>query len=158
MKRIVVVLAVWLACAPVWAQDSCLEAVGGLSAGHSYTSYLLIGTTADGFAKKAFDAEHVSEVATEIGTLCEKVTVLLTKLRAGKLSESDAKYLTEIQAIYVLLKEQSSALAAFAKSGKNEDMEKYEKARTTVYPKIQALFGIDKEPASPAPSPAPSAK
>lgn len=146
------VLALGLASGAV-AQDACLEAVGGLSAGHTYTSYLLIGTTADGFAKKAFDAEHVSEVATEIGTLCGNVTGLLAKLRGGKLSESDAKYLGEIEAIYALLKEQSAALAAYAKSNKNEDMEKYEKARTTVYPKIQTLLGIggDKD-ASPAPA------
>ena len=151
----------------VRAQEGCLEAVGGLSAGHTYTSYLLIGTTADGYAKKAFDADHVAEIMTEIGNLCGSVTNLLGKLRAGKLTDSDAKYLTDIEAIYGLLKEQSLALAAFAKSGKTEDSDKYEKARTTVYPKIQALLGIDnKDAASPdasaapsaAPSPAPSAE
>jgi hypothetical protein len=152
MKSVLAAVLFVLGVSGALAQDACLEAVGGLSAGHTYTSYLLIGTTADGFAQKAFDADHVAEVATEIGTLCGNVTGLLAKLRGGKLSDSDSKYLGEIEAIYALLKEQSSALAAYAKSNKNEDMEKYEKARTTVYPKIQTLLGIgDKDaPASPA--------
>lgn len=162
MRPMIAVLAlmVGLAGAPqVRAQEGCLEAVGGLSAGHTYTTYLLIGTTADGFTKKAFDADHVAELMTEIGNLAGGVPGLLAKLRANKLSESDLKYLAEIETIYTLLKEQAIALAAYARSTKTEDMARYEKARTTVYPKIQALLGVDKAGASPAPdgSPAPAA-
>lgn len=155
MKNLILAAALMMAAAvpAARAQDACLEAVGGLSAGHTYTSYLLIGTTADGFAKKAFEADHVAEIATEIGTLCGNVTGLLAKLRAGKLSEADAKYLSEIEGIYALLKEQAGALAAYAKSGKNEDMQRYEKARTTVYPKIQTLLGADSKEASPSAAP-----
>ena len=165
MKKLLALFALVaaLTVAPVRAQEGCLEAVGGLSAGHTYTTYLLIGMTADGFGKKAFDADHVHEIMTEIANLTGSVPQLTGKLRANKLSDSDKKYLDDIDTIYGLLKDQANGLAAFAKSGKSEDSDKYEKARTTVFPKIQALLGVDNKGGasaapSAAPSPAPSAE
>lgn len=138
-------------------QDACLEAVGGLSASHTYTTYMYVGVTADMLAVKGYEAEQVVTMMNEVTSLCQNAHRLVDKLQDGKLNEGDRRYLDEIQEIYQLLKSEAETLATFAKSGKPEDKGAYEAARKSVLPKIQKLLGHDAGPSPAAPPASPTA-
>src|SRR5687767_15842040 len=103
MKTLLTVLLAlsFAAAGAARAQDACVEAVGGLAASHPYTTYMYVGVTADLYAKKGYEADQVVTMMNEVSSLCQNAHGLFDKIKAGKLTDGDKKYLDEIQAIYV---------------------------------------------------------
>ena len=57
--------------------------------------------------------------------------------------KNDQEYIDETINVYTLLQEEARQLSNFAESRDISDHRAYEKARTTVWPKIEKLLGLD---------------
>lgn len=124
------------------ADDGRLEAIGGLSAAYMYTTYIAIGTTADGFGKDVYQAEQVKSIMTGFIGSMDAVKKQLSKVQANLTDPGDVRYIGEAVQIFSLLQDEARSLSKFAASKDNVDFQAYDRARTTVWPKIQKLLGI----------------
>ncbi len=131
------------------ADDACLEAVGGASAGYVYSTYMFIGVTADAFTKKAYDADKVKQLMTVGMKMLAESEKQLEKMKRSGLDSADRAVVEEFLAVLGLLRAQAGALITYSKSGLVKDAECYEKARKKAWSRITKLLGI--EEVDPAP-------
>lgn len=130
--------------------DACLQTVGGASAGHVYSTYMLIGVTADAFTKKAYDAHKVKQLMTVAIGMMSASQKQLEKMKSAGLSSTDRAAVEEFQAILGLLSVQARALITYAGSERPKDAECYEKARRKAWHRITKMLGIDENEPPPA--------
>ncbi len=125
--------------------DGRLSAIGGLSAAHMYTSYIAIGAIGDAFGNDIYDTERVQELMGGLVGMLDTLKKQLLLVQENCEDEADKKYIDETIQIYSLLQEEARQLSAFSKSRDKSDHRAYEKARTTVWPRIEKLLGLDEE-------------
>lgn len=123
------------------AQDQ-LESIGSLSAAHIYTSYGYIGVTADAFVEKAFTAQTVTELMTEVVNMIEINIKSLRKVQ-DNVSKDDGEFIDAMINVYELVNLQAKALIKYVETEKPQDAEAFEKARTAAWPKLKVLLGIE---------------
>ncbi len=132
-------------------EDPKLLAVGALGASHVYTLYGYIGVMADGYVgvmvngqnHRVYDTDRILELTPEITQMCDNCKSRLEGLRAAGLIEEDLAVVNQMIDIYGLLSRQAKALESFAQTNSGRDADEFERARTTVWPEIADLLGID---------------
>lgn len=122
--------------------DGQLMAIGGLTAANMYTTYIAIGATADAFGSDVYTAEQVQSIMGSFDSMMDTVKKQLLNVQEKLDDPGDIKYIDEAITIFGLLQEESRQLAKFAASKSQDDYKAYEKARTTVWPRIKKLLGI----------------
>jgi hypothetical protein len=126
-----------------------LYLIGALGGAHVYTTYAYIGVLADGLSKELYTPEQTKTLLGEIVSVSDSLVKNLTRVRDGGLTESDGAAISNMIDIYKLLQDEARAAIAFSESKTVEDAQKFEEARTTVWPKISELLGLDAEPETP---------
>jgi sulfite reductase alpha subunit-like flavoprotein len=122
--------------------DDRLVCIGALASAHIYTTYGYVGTVADAYAHEVYKADKVQELMKEVVGLADVSVKQLKAVRNGSIVESDKKVIDDVSEVYGLLKEEAQALSDYTKSKDQDDLKKYEKARTTAWPKIKTVLGI----------------
>jgi hypothetical protein len=122
--------------------DDRLACIGSLAHAHIYTTYGYVGTVADAFAHDIYKAEKVQELMKEVAGLADMSMKQLKAIRSGNLVDSDKKAIDELVEVYGILKEEAQALSAYTKSKDEEDLQKFEKARTSAWTKIKTVLRI----------------
>lgn len=123
--------------------DGRLSAIGGLSAAHMYTTYIAIGAIGDAFGNDVYDTERVQDLTGALVGMLDTIKKQLLLVQEKCEDEADQDYIDETIQIYSLLQEEARQLSAFSKSRDKSDHRAYEKARTTVWPRIEKLLGLD---------------
>jgi hypothetical protein len=123
--------------------DGRLSAIGGLSAAHMYTSYIAIGAIGDAFGNEIYDTERVQDLMGGLVGMLDTLKKQLLLVQENCEDESDQDYIDETIQIYSLLQEEARQLSKFSESRDKADHRAYEKARTTVWPRIEKLLGLD---------------
>ncbi|REJ93893.1 MAG: hypothetical protein DWQ34_09490 [Planctomycetota bacterium] len=128
---------------PVDPDGDRLYLIGALGGAHVYTTYAYIGVLADGLSKELYPDEQVIELLGEVSAVSESLIKNLEQVKRGELSPSDEAAVDDMIAIYQLLAQEAEAAAKFTKSRAVEDAERFDEIRTTVWPKISTLLGLD---------------
>lgn len=133
------------------------HASAGLASLHIYSTFGCLGLAADLYECKQYDAAKVERIAGDVVKTSELAIEMLKNARtaAGKAAD-DIPYEDLLQCYYLLDRE-ARLLAAAAKSGKKDDMQRCEQAREETWAKVKAVLGIDDAKASPE-KPAPAEK
>jgi hypothetical protein len=129
---------------PLNPEADRLYMIGALGGAHVYTTYAYIGVLADGLSKELYDTEQTKTLLGEVVNVSDSLIKNLTRVRDGGLSESDMVAINNMIEIYKLLQSEAQAAIAFTDSRTAEDADKFEKARTTVWPRISDLLGLEK--------------
>ena len=116
--------------------DGRLSAIGGLSASRIYTTYVAIGAVADAFGNDVYETKQVQDIM-------DGMVGMIDTVKKHCEDQSDQRYIDDVINIYTLLQEEARQLSKFAGSRQAADHRAYEKARTTVWPKIEKLLGLD---------------
>lgn len=127
----------------VAADDGRLSAIGGLSAAHMYTSYIAIGAIGDAFGNEVYDTERVQELMKGMVGMLDTLKKQLLLVQENCEDKADQEYIDETIQIYTLLQEEARQLSKYSESTDKADYRAYEKARTTVWPRIEKLLGLD---------------
>ncbi len=122
--------------------DGRLSAIGGLTAAHMYTTYVAIGATADAFGNEVYEAKQVQDIMNSLVGMIDTLKKQLLLVQENCEDVADQKYLDQAIDVYTLLQEEARQLSKFAGSRDIADHRAYEKARTTVWPKIEKLLGL----------------
>ena len=120
-----------------------LLTIGVLAGQNIYTTYSYIGTVADGYANEHYTGEQTRELMREVVGLSDIATEHLQAVRDTNIIESDKEAIDDIVEIFGLLKNEATALSDFTESGAQEDLDAYEEARTTVWPRIKSVLQIE---------------
>ncbi len=123
--------------------DGRLSAIGGLSAAHMYTTYIAIGATADAFGNDVYETEQVQDIMSGMVGMIDTLKKQLLLVQENCEDKDDQRYIDDTIQVYNLLQEEARQLSTFAKTRDITDHRAYEKARTTVWPRIEKLLGLD---------------
>ncbi len=135
-------------------EDTRLVTIGSYAAAQVYTTYGYIGTVADSYASKHYDAKRTKELMGEVVLLQDNLATQLKKMKAASpLTDEDAKALDDIVGIHGLLKAEAQALMRFVNEGSSENADEFEKARKAAWPRIAKLLEIKETPDAPEPAP-----
>lgn len=134
--------------APLNPETDRLFLIGTLGSAHVYMTYAYIGVLADGLSKELYTVEQTKTLLGEVVSVSGNIVRNMTRVRDGGLSESDAAAINNMIDIYGLLQTEAQAAIAFAESRTVEDAQAFDEARTTVWPKISELLGLNAEPAT----------
>ena len=122
--------------------DDRLVCIGALAGAHIYTTYGYVGTVADAYAHDVYKGDKVQDLMKEVVGLADVSVKQLKAVRNGSIVDSDKKVIDDVIEVYGVLKEEAQALSDYTKSKDQDDLKKYEKARTTAWPKIKTVLGI----------------
>lgn len=128
---------------PLNPEADRLYLIGALGGAHVYTTYAYIGVLADGLSKELYDAEQTKTLLGEVVSVSDSLIKNLGRVRDGGVSEADNQAINNMIDIYKLLQSEAKAAIAFTDSRTAEDAEKFEEARTAVWPKIADLLGLE---------------
>jgi len=121
--------------------DPALYAVGSLSAGNLYLSYLVLGTVADGYAQGLYDATVATSIVSETIFLNSNAqTSLVELLEQGNLSDEDLGVIANINRVYDLLTNQGEALIRFI-SDPEDTGDLFQQNREAAWVEISSLLG-----------------
>ncbi|MBS0266559.1 MAG: hypothetical protein JSS02_31805 [Planctomycetes bacterium] len=127
------------------AEVSQLEAIGGLSMVTARNTYLLIGVTADAYAKKAYKADRVQSIMKSVIPQLDAVSSQLRKLQDSDLSEANDDFITGIVGVYSRLKRQARALSKYVAKPDEATLKDYEQARTSALAALEKLTGENQD-------------
>lgn len=117
-----------------------LATIGVLAGQNVYTTYAYIGAVADGLGNSTYTAEQVQQLMAEVSGMMVIVRQHLQAVRETTIVDADRAAIDEVLSILTLLSDEADALARFAQSGADADLAAYDKARTTVWPKLKAIL------------------
>ena len=120
-----------------------LYLIGALGGAHVYTTYAYIGVLADGLSKELYPDEQVVDLLGEVVSVSESLVENLKQVKRGDLSPSDEAAVDDMIQIYTLLSKEAEAAITFTQSRAVEDAERFDEIRTTVWPKISKLLGLE---------------
>ena len=119
-----------------------LETVGALAAAHYFQAYLNIGFLADGKAKGTYTEQDALHILRSVVSLLNSLDKRLAALEKAELSREDRQSVEQLRAASALLRQQAHELETSWKTGKDEDVARYESLRTNAWATISNLMGI----------------
>jgi hypothetical protein len=125
--------------------SATLGAVGGLSVITANSTFLLIGVTADAFAKDAYTPDQVRGIMKPIIKQLDAVSNLLRKVQEEGLSEQDDDYIDQIVELYRLLQDEARGLDKFVIKRGDSELKGFDKARKAALKALNKLSGEDKD-------------
>lgn len=127
---------------PSAGREPWLQSIGVLSGQNIYTTYAYIGSVADGYGNKTYDAAHVRQLMSDIVGMTKVSRDTLEKVRASNIVEQDKAAIAEVIEILDLLSQEADALAKYVESRSEADLQTYEQARTDVWPKVKGMLDL----------------
>ncbi len=131
-------------------QSVQLQAIGGLIAGYAHATYAMVGTTADGYANKVYDAEKVKALMDEMRGMQQNIIRILRRLQGSALTKEDDDFIDEAINIFKLIGKEAELLVKFAETNEKEVAEEFDKVRVSIGERMSALFGQSAGEAAPA--------
>ena len=128
---------------PATADDPWLLAIGVLSGQNIYITYAYIGSVADGYAHNTYSPEQVQNLMKETISLTDVAIEHLRKVESTKIVDSDRKAIARVIEIMGLLKQEAEALSAYTRTQSDADLQAYETARTSAWPKIKEALQME---------------
>jgi hypothetical protein len=126
------------------AEDSpFLFAIGVLASQNIYTTYAYIGSVADGYGNDSYSAQQVQTLMREVIGLTSVAIENIDAVAKSNIAEPDKQALQNVTEILELLKQEATSLSSYTKTQSDEDLEAYDTARMTVWPKIKAVLQIE---------------
>jgi hypothetical protein len=125
------------------ADDPWLLAIGVLSGQNIYVTYAYIGSVADGYYHKVYSADQVQSLMKETVSLTDVAIEHLRKVESTKIVDSDRKAIARVVEIMGLLKQEAEALSDYTKTQSDADLQAYETARTSAWPKIKESLQME---------------
>lgn len=141
----VIIAVVFALSSPAPAQNEglLLETIGALSAQGLYLTYTAIGTLADSFQAKAYDAKFTLQILEEYINLTNGAKGQLDKLISeNAVEKNDAAYINKLIDTYDLLIDEANAFKNFVNTGVSKDADKFQKKRQAAWKNIADLLGI----------------
>jgi hypothetical protein len=126
-------------------ESATLGAVGGLSVISANSTFLLIGVTADAFAKDVYGPEQVRGIMKPIIKQLDAVSNLLRKVQDEGLGEQDDDFIDQIVELYRLLQDEARALDKYVVKKGEPEAKAFEKARKAALKALGKLTGEDKK-------------
>ncbi len=151
MKKILICLFIGLlSFDQTRAQDSndktvVLETLGVLSAVTVYNTYLAIGAVADGYGT-TYEAEYAISLMNEQSSFLSKTQEQLDALVATKfLDENDKDFVKRTSECVNYLRNQAEAMAKYAKTEAQADLDSYNFYRDRAWKLIEDLLGLKED-------------
>lgn len=151
MKKILVVFFIGLVSfSNMSAQDSdgktvALETIGVLSSVAMYNSYLAIGAIADGLGT-TYEAESVIMLMNEQSSFLDNTVKQMNALQATDfLDDGDKAFVGKVSECVNYLKNQANAMAIYAKSNSQSDLDSYNFYRDRAWNMIEDLLGLNED-------------
>lgn len=120
-----------------------LYLIGAMGGSLVYTTYAYIGVLADSLSKDLYTTEQVQDLLKETIAMSQSLVKRLERVRASGLTEEDQQAIDRMVAIHNLLQDQAQAASRFAESRSAQDAEAFDTVRSTVWPRISLLLGIE---------------
>ena len=122
---------------------AALGCVGGLCASTSYFSFVLIGVTADSFAKGTYEAKTAKDIAAEVEGIVKKNREQLKDLKkAGGLDEADQKSLGEFVRVLDEVADYAHKLQEYCDDKSDENGTAFQEARKKAWTHIKKALGL----------------
>ncbi len=118
------------------------QTMGAFAGAQLYSTYLSLGSIADCYVNKTYTSEKVQGLATSLEKISSTLKTRLEHVEPKLVASDDRKATGAIIEALGLLQLEAQQLAKFAKSNAEEDFRAYEQTRTNVWPKIQAILGL----------------
>lgn len=125
------------------SDDPRLLAIGVLAGQNIYTTYAYIGSVADGYAYEVYDADSVQKLMEDISTMSTVAVENLRQVRDLNLADADRDSIDTVIDILKLLSVEADALAKYVRTNSDEDLEAYNDARNTVWPKVRDALNLE---------------
>lgn len=122
--------------------DPRLVVIGGLGANALYASYMLVGVTADGFAKDVYTADQVTSIVDSVISVFKVNKEQLAALRKMELTEEDAKSLDEMIGLIDMISEYADLLGKYAKEKDPKMADAFQEHRAKTWERLKKLLGI----------------
>jgi hypothetical protein len=128
---------------PATDDDPWLLAIGVLSGQNIYVTYAYIGSVADGYYHKVYSADQVQSLMKETVSLTDVAIEHLRKVESTKIVDPDRKAIARVIEIMGLLKQEAEALSAYTRTQSDADLQAYETARKSAWPKIKEALKME---------------
>jgi len=131
---------------PVQAEETFEEALGAATGMALYEVQMVLGLSADAFAKKVYDQEQMKTIVAEQKSMMEILNKYLEALRKlDSTSEDDKKSLQAMSDCIEKLKATAEALLAYVNDSSDENADAWQVKRKASYAAISDLLGLDKK-------------
>ncbi|MCE9581988.1 MAG: hypothetical protein K8T20_05675 [Planctomycetes bacterium] len=139
------ILAFGTGARPVAAEQELERALGASTAVALYEMQMVLGLSADGFAKKVYTAEQMETLIGEqkgfVKNLDKELSALL---KLDSVTEADKKSLKEMSDCLALMGATADALLAYVKDSSDKNADKFQEARKASHAALAELMGLDK--------------
>lgn len=143
---LVVLLGLGAAARPACAEETVEEALGAASGMALYEAQMVLGLSADAFAKKVYDEKTMAAIISEQKTLLKNLDRHLENLLDEEsVSKDDKKAIRKLRACISRLNETADALQDFVDDSSQENAEAWQEKRKASYAEIADLLGIEKK-------------
>jgi len=119
-----------------------LTAIGVLAGQNIYTSYAYIGAIADGYGSKTYSAVQVQQLMDEVAKMLELTHKHVQHVCDVTEAGDERAAIEEVLTIFDLLSNEARALARYARTGTESDLQAYDKARSSAWPMVQELLEL----------------
>lgn len=131
---------------PAQAEQEVERALGAAAATALYEVQMVLGLSADAFAKKVYTAEQMETMIGEQTNLLKNLDKELSKLqKLESVTEADKKSLKEMSDCIAKLQDTAEALQDYVKDSSDENAEAYQEARKASYAALADLMGLEKK-------------
>lgn len=127
----------------VYAGETELETIGAISASNLYVTYLAIGSMADGFEKKTYEAKQAATSIQAVVNMSGVAKKYLQKLIDENIVVgSDIKLVREMLDTYDFLINEGTYLIRYTKSRDNKDAQQFHHYRGKAWDNIKRILKI----------------
>jgi hypothetical protein len=129
---------------PLLAQNEELTAIGALGASTMYVTYMAVGSISDGHANDVYDDQTTSNLLQSLAQMAQSSKESLEKLKAaGRLSDEDLVFVSEMIKTFDLLSGQAQSYIQFVQTGNKSKAGEYDEYRKKAWSSIVILLGIE---------------
>jgi hypothetical protein len=146
MRKIflIAVVLICLGSLGIFAQADLLDSIGALGAGYMYTSYMAIGTVADGHFFEVYDDETTIQLLEEIKGFANGISESLRRLLDNeKLAIEDFNFVNEVLTTIGLLYKEAETYQEYVHTREERYATIYDNYRNNAWAKITDLLGIE---------------
>jgi len=143
MKRIASFVMFAFLIAPGWAQAGDSEvfrnAFGETAAAYLNDSFLLLGTTADGYVAEIVPKNTALEIARNVQKRVRLIRAKLKTVSESRLSDVDRQFVGLLDHVYACMDHQAWALVQYVEEKSPETAKRFEAQRTDCLSRLKKL-------------------
>ena len=143
-KRLILLFVVLcLFVLPLSADNEELTTIGALGASTMYATYMAVGSISDGHAHDVYDDATTASLLQSLAGMAQSSKESLENLKAaGRLSDEDVEFVSEMINTFDLLSGQAQSYVQYVETGSKSKAEEYNQYRTQAWSKIVVLLDI----------------